>query len=78
MTAGSLNELHVKGTGCEMIDPTGAGDCFGATFVSLLLAGYPIHQALEFANASGAIAVSNKGPMEGLSSLAQIKQFLAV
>ena len=78
MTAGSLNELHVKGSGCEVIDPTGAGDCFGATFVSLLLAGYPIRQALEFANTSGAIAVSNKGPMEGLSSLAQLTQLVAV
>ncbi len=74
----ALQEQHVAGTGCEVIDPTGAGDCFGATFVSLLLAGYPVGKALKFANASGAIAVSSKGPMEGLASVAQIEHFLSL
>ncbi|MNW16811.1 2-dehydro-3-deoxygluconokinase [compost metagenome] len=60
-----------------MVDPTGAGDCFGATFVSLFLSGFSAEKALQYANASGALAVSHKGPMEGLSSLAQIEHFIA-
>lgn len=71
------NQLHIESYPVEMIDPTGAGDCFGATFVSLFLAGYPVEQALKYANASGALAVSRLGPMEGISSLADITDFLA-
>ncbi|MFG1172815.1 sugar kinase [Erwiniaceae bacterium CAU 1747] len=73
---GSMLEKHLPGLETQIIDPTGAGDCFGATFVSLFLAGYSTEDALAYANASGAIAVSHKGPMEGLSSLRQISRFL--
>ena len=73
----SLKMIHVDGFNVNPVDPTGAGDCFGATFVSLLLAGYPVETALQFANVSGALAVSKQGPMEGTSSLVEIKQFLS-
>jgi len=74
----AAQELHVKSDNVEIVDPTGAGDCFGATFVSLFLAGYPVEQALRYANASGALAVSRLGPMEGISSLEDIARFLAL
>ncbi|MGL9722397.1 sugar kinase [Sodalis sp. (in: enterobacteria)] len=73
---GELRELHVAGYQTPLVDPTGAGDCFGATFVSLLLAGYPVSEALTYANASGALAVSRKGPMEGISTLQEIKRLV--
>jgi sugar/nucleoside kinase (ribokinase family) len=60
----------------EEIDPTGAGDCFGATFVAFWLRGMPPRQALALANAAGALAVRRKGPMEGVSTLDQIEAFL--
>ncbi|WP_392552188.1 sugar kinase [Orbus wheelerorum] len=69
--------LHVDSYTSEVIDPTGAGDCFGATFVSFMLAGYDIETALRYANASGALAVRQKGPMEGTSTLLQLQQFIA-
>lgn len=53
-------------------DPTGAGDCFCATFVTLSAAGTPLPLALARANAAGALAVMSLGPMEGNSTLAQI------
>jgi sugar/nucleoside kinase (ribokinase family) len=56
----------------DVVDPTGAGDCFCATLVTLLAAGQPLVTALGRANAAGALAVSRLGPMEGNSSLAQI------
>lgn len=74
---GRIREKHVQGLGTKIVDPTGAGDCFGATFVSLLLADYPEEKALAYANASGALAVSAMGPMEGLSSLTQIESILS-
>ncbi|MBA1779301.1 PfkB family carbohydrate kinase, partial [Escherichia coli] len=32
---GTLHAQHVAGHDIEIIDPTGAGDCFGATFITL-------------------------------------------
>jgi sugar/nucleoside kinase (ribokinase family) len=55
-----------------VVDPTGAGDCFCATFVTLMAAGKPLALALARANAAGALAVGKLGPMEGNSTLAEI------
>ena len=60
-----------------VIDPTGAGDCFCATFVALMEAGHGLTFALTHANAAGALAVSKLGPMEGNSDLPTIQTFLA-
>lgn len=68
---------HVAGYPVEVVDPTGAGDCFGATFVSLFLAGYSVPDALAHANASGSLAISHRGPMEGTSTLAEIEALMA-
>jgi sugar/nucleoside kinase (ribokinase family) len=54
----------------NVVDPTGAGDCFCATFVTLTAAGQALSLALDRANAAGALAVGRLGPMEGNSSLA--------
>jgi sugar/nucleoside kinase (ribokinase family) len=59
-----------------VVDPTGAGDCFCATFVTLMAAGEPLPHALRRANAAGALAVTQLGPMEGNSTLPQIDAFL--
>jgi sugar/nucleoside kinase (ribokinase family) len=61
----------------EEIDPTGAGDSFGAAFVTFWLRGMEPGKALKLANATGARAVGVKGPMEGTSTLAEIETFLA-
>jgi sugar/nucleoside kinase (ribokinase family) len=58
------------------VDPTGAGDCFGATFTSLWLRGSPPAECLRFASAAGALAVTKRGPMEGTSDLASLEKFL--
>ena len=57
-----------------VIDPTGAGDCFCATFVTLKAAGHSLADALARANAAGALAVQHLGPMEGNACLAEIDQ----
>jgi sugar/nucleoside kinase (ribokinase family) len=62
----------------EVRDPTGAGDCFCASFVSLIAAGsFSFRQAVERANAAGALAVTRVGPMEGNSNLAAVEALLA-
>ncbi|MGQ9366811.1 tagatose kinase [Azospirillum sp. ST 5-10] len=59
------------------VDPTGAGDCFGAIFVTAWLRGLEPRRALLLANAGGARAVTVKGPMEGTSTEAELTAFLA-
>lgn len=61
----------------EEIDPTGAGDCFGATFLVCRRNGKPIADCLAYANAAGARTVTVRGPMEGTSSFAELDRFMA-
>ncbi len=70
---------HVDAPGYAMdeIDPTGAGDCFDAGFLSELLAGKSPVEAARLANACGALAVGAKGPMSGAKSRAEVKHFMA-
>lgn len=58
------------------VDPTGAGDCFGGTFIGLLSQGATLRDAAEQANAAGALAVTRRGPMEGNSTPGDIAAFL--
>jgi len=58
------------------VDPTGAGDCFSATFLAGWLQGLPAATCLRQANAAGALAVSKRGPMEGASTRDAITHFL--
>ncbi|MCW8166457.1 sugar kinase [Verminephrobacter aporrectodeae subsp. tuberculatae] len=62
----------------EELDPTGAGDCFGATFVTCRRLGKTPDESLRYANASGALAVGAKGPMEGTSGFKQLDALLAL
>lgn len=70
------DNLTVKAFPVEEIDPTGAGDCFGATFTSLWLRDVPPAECLQFAAAAGAIAVTKRGPMEGTSDFAMLETFV--
>jgi sugar/nucleoside kinase (ribokinase family) len=57
-------------------DPTGAGDCFCATFTARHHTGHGLHDALTLANAAGARAVTALGPMEGNSRLPDLAALL--
>ncbi|MCX7303745.1 MAG: sugar kinase [Hyphomicrobiales bacterium] len=74
LAGGPVEEFEAHKVG--VVDPTGAGDCFCATFVALIAQGFAFREALRFANAAGALAVGKTGPMEGNSSLAEIEAFL--
>jgi tagatose kinase len=73
----SATRLAQPGFEVEEVDPTGAGDCFGATFVSCWLRNMPPARCLAYAAASGALAVTRQGPMEGAASQADLDAFLA-
>ena len=69
--------LHQAPFAVREVDPTGAGDCFGAAFVTCWLRDMPPAEALRYAAAAGARAVTRQGPMEGASSLAELDAFMA-
>lgn len=56
----------------EEVDPVGAGDAFAAGFISGLLHGETLEQAVRRASAMGAIAVSVNGDVEGLPNEAEL------
>ncbi|HWA81092.1 MAG TPA: sugar kinase [Acetobacteraceae bacterium] len=69
--------LDLPGYKVAEIDPTGAGDCFGATFITCLRQGMDPEACVRTANAAGALAVSRQGGMEGISSLAEMEALIA-
>lgn len=67
---------HVPGFPVEEIDPTGAGDCFDAGFLTRWLSGDSPQEAARWANACGALAVTAKGPMAGAAKLEAVRAFM--
>ena len=59
------------------VDPTGAGDCFDATFLSGLCQGLPMEECVRRSNAAGAKAVEMRGPMEGNTTREELDSFLS-
>lgn len=58
------------------VDPTGAGDAFCGCFAAALSEGKNVEQALRFANAAGALAVTKAGAEPSLPSRSEIEAFL--
>jgi hypothetical protein len=71
------DDIAIRGFPVGEVDPTGAGDIFGATFVTGWLAKLPPAKNLRRATAAGAIAVTRRGPMEGVSTSPELDRFLA-
>jgi sugar/nucleoside kinase (ribokinase family) len=71
-----FQRLAVPAFPVEAVDPTGAGDCYGAAFLVGLLEGWPLTQVARFANAVGALATTKLGPMEGAPMREQAEAFI--
>ncbi len=67
---------HVPAYSVDEVDPTGAGDCFGATFATMWLRGTDPEAALRLAAAAGALAVTRRGPMEGASHMSALTDLI--
>ena len=71
-------EAHqVPGWRVDVVDTTGAGDTFNATFLTGLLEERPLSECLTRANAGAALSVTGLGPRGGLPTPSEITQFLA-
>jgi len=67
---------HIPAFNVKEVDPTGAGDCYCAGFIFAYLNDYSLKDAARFANAIGALAVTKKGPMEGIPTYKEVLKFL--
>ena len=68
--------LHVSPYSVIEVDPTGAGDCYDAAFMTGLLQNWPLDKVGRLANAVGALATSKQGPMEGAPYLQEVMTFM--
>jgi sugar/nucleoside kinase (ribokinase family) len=69
--------FDIPGFTVEAVDPTGAGDCFDAGFVSGYLEGMSLLEAARLATAMGALGASRKGPMEGTFRREEVEAFMS-
>ena len=61
-------EVDVPGLNVAALDPTGAGDVFGAGFVLGTLAGWPLTDRVHFANLCAALSVQHFGGSQSAPS----------
>lgn len=58
------------------VDPTGAGDSYDAGFICALLGGKSPEEAARFANAVGAISITEKGGMGGIPTKEEVESLV--
>jgi tagatose kinase len=68
---------HIPGFIIREVDPTGAGDAFNAGFLLRWLNGDSLADAAYFANACGAMAAMEWGPMAGAKSAEAVQAFIS-
>lgn len=61
----------------KVVDTTGAGDCFTASFAVALLRGQPPAAAMRFASAAASICVTRKGAMPSMPELREVEALIA-
>ncbi len=68
--------LIIPGRTVEVIDTTGAGDCFVGTVAALLADGRPIETTLGYANVAASLCVQRIGAAPSMPTLAEISAAL--
>lgn len=66
----------VKGYKVKAVDTVAAGDSFNGAFAVALMEGKTLRQAVQFANAMGALTVMKKGAIPSLHTRAQVEDFI--
>lgn len=66
-----------QGYQVKVVDELGAGDAFNGAFIASMLRGDGVEQALRYANAAGALAVTAKGDLEPLPTWNDLSLFLS-
>jgi ribokinase len=69
--------IHAPAFTVSPVDTVGAGDAFAGALAVLLAARAPVREALEVANAAGALACTRRGAIEALPDRAEVQALLA-
>jgi ribokinase len=69
--------LHVPAFDVEPVDTTGAGDAFCGALADALVRGEKLADAVRWATAAGACAVTRPGAQDSLPTRAEVEQLLA-
>ncbi len=69
-------EFSAPGFEIEVIDTTGAGDCFAGGFLAAVQRGLPLKEAARAANAAGALSVRRVGSVAGLLSWEETQEWI--
>ena len=71
------NVQIVKGYKVKAVDTVAAGDSFNGALAVALTEGKTLEEAVRFANAMGALTVTEKGAIPSLHTRAQVEDFIA-
>lgn len=71
-----VNGERVAGFDVVAVDSTGAGDCFAGAFLAAHLRGASLLEAARFANAVGAMVVSQVGAVTGVRDYASTRDWM--
>jgi ribokinase len=74
--ASAQEEGHVPPFPVQAVDSVAAGDAFNGALATALLEGRPIREALRWAAAAGALAVTRAGAMPSMPSRAELEPLL--
>lgn len=73
----SGHAFHVPGRDINVLDTTGAGDCFNAAFAVSIARGWSMERAVEYAVAASALAVTKFGAQNGMPAMDEVSRLLA-
>jgi 2-dehydro-3-deoxygluconokinase len=74
-TAAEDRWITSPGYRVPVVDEVGAGDALAAAYLAATFRGIPVEDALQVANAAGALATTVPGDVEGLAGWDELEQF---
>ena len=75
--SGEAGSVHQPAFEVDVVDTTGAGDCFFGYFLAEIAAGQAVPQALRLASAAAALHVTCQGAGAVIPARAEVEAFLA-
>ncbi len=77
MVANANERFQAKGHRVDTIDATGAGDCFSGAFLTQVVKGKTLIEALTYANAAAALTTTGFGAVAPIPTQQQVEQFIS-
>lgn len=74
--ADGVGPLHLPAHTVDVVDTTGAGDCFHGAYAHALARRLPVPDCVRFAAAAAALSVGGRGGREALPALRDVEQLL--